>query len=215
MSEQGVGYWTAGIDPLPERSDRFAPGSLLAIVDANAVALRGWNYPHIPRNDPQGVLTLPGGGIAATVNWDRYHELWRFFPSGLFVHRWQLREDDTSYRGTLHFVAAIYTLVEVFEFARRLYGQEESVEQVAIRISLTGVLNRAGSGDDLSDLPYHLRAKSDAFLHEVIVSRVDLAVDSAGPSVLAAEALFGQLGFAGISLNFIEDRVKRFLGGLR
>jgi hypothetical protein len=216
MSNDGTqGYWTAGISPIPEKADRFSQQELENVLESNAVALRGWNYPHISRRDPQSVLALPGGGITASTDWERYKEVWRFYPSGLFVHRWRVREDGTGYRGTLHFVAAIYTLVEVFEFGRRLYGNDASVNEVAFQVSLNGALGRRGSGDDFSDLPVNLEAKRDLFEYSAGLTRSDLAADVVSPSVRAAEALFGQLGFVGISTTFIEDRVKRFLGGLR
>ena len=89
------------------------------------MALRGWNYPHIPRSEPpQGIGGLPDGGIEAVTATGRYQEVWRLHPSGLFTHRWCLREDSTGYSGTINVVAAVYTVAEVFEFGRRLYQED-------------------------------------------------------------------------------------------
>ena len=155
MTDGTVAYWTAGIAPAPRDEKRFPRGlQLVEIVAERAVALRGWNYPHIPRNDPpQGIVTRPNGGIEATTDTMQYHEVWRLHPDGLFTHRWRLREDGTAFKGTIHFVAAIYTVAEVFEFGRRLYRDDETISAVTFKIALEDVMNRSGSGTTSTTCP--------------------------------------------------------------
>lgn len=208
--------WTVAIAPLPRADRRFPPSlpELVRVIDDHAVALRGWNYPHVPHRDPQSILGLEDGGIEAHVDaLDRYKEVWRIHPSGLFTHRWRVREDGTAYRGSIHFVATIYTVTEVFEFGRRLYGGDDSVEAVAFRLHLEGVLGRPGSGDDVVDLPYHQKAQRNECRFELSVARADLAVDVKSPASEAAASLFAQLGFTDISRSFVESRVENLLGG--
>ena len=121
-----------------------SPERLVQLVRDRSVALRGWNYPHVPRNEPpQGVTGLPDGGIEAVTATGRYQEVWRLHPSGLFTHRWRLREDGTGYQGTINVVAAVYTVAEVFEFGRRLYQEDTTVDTVTFRITLEDVLSLA------------------------------------------------------------------------
>ena len=215
MMEGTVAYWSAGIAPAPLGEQRFPHGrQLVQIVMERAVALRGWNYPHVPRNEPpQGVVPLPDGGIEATTDTMQYHEVWRLHPSGLFTHRWRLREDGTAYKGTIHFLAAINTVTEVFEFGRRLYRDDQTVSAVTFRIALEGVLHREGSGDSLDDLPYGARAVRDVASHSVEVARAELVGGILAPGVEAAASLFGQLGFTGISREFIKHKAQEFLSG--
>jgi hypothetical protein len=187
---------------------------LVDIVAQRAVALRGWNYPHIPREEPpQGIVTLADGGVEATTDVRQYHEVWRLHPNGLFTHRWRLREDGTGYKGTIHFVAAIYSVAEVFEFGRRLFRDDETVSAVTFRVALEDVLQRTGSGDSLDDLPYGVPAMRNEATHSIAVPRAELAAGVLGATVDGAESLFGQLGFMDIGRGFIEAKAQRFLSG--
>lgn len=213
--DRDYAYWSAGVVPGPLIERRLASGrQLVELVETHAVALRGWNYPHIPKNEPpEGIVWLPDGGIEATTKVWQYHEVWRLHPSGLFTHRWRLREDGTSYRGTIHVVAAIYTVAEIFEFGRRLYRDDETVTQVMFWIRLEGVLGRSVSGDASYGEPFTGRAVRDHATHSVAMPRVDLLPGVLAGSVDAAESLFGQLGLSDIPRAFIEHTVKQFLSG--
>jgi hypothetical protein len=185
---------------------------LVELVAMRAVALRGWNYPHIPRDaPPQGLAWLPDGGVEAITDVWQYHEVWRMHPSGLFTHRWRLREDGTRFSGTLHVVAAIYTVAEIFEFGRRLYRDDETVTEVAFRIELQGVLGRPASGDPSEDFPG--RAIHNEATYSVALPRADLVGGVLAASDDASDSLFGQLGFPDITRVFIEETAKRFLSG--
>jgi hypothetical protein len=206
-------YWSAGIAPGPSRDRRLPSGrQLVELVAVRAVTLRGWNYPHIPRNaPPQGLAWLPDGGVEATTDVWQYHEVWRMHPSGLFAHRWRLREDGTGFSGTLHVVAAIYTVAEIFEFGRRLYRDDETVTEVAFWIGLQGVLDRPASGDTPED--FEGRAIRNEATHSVALPRADLGGGVLAASVDAADSLLGQLGFTDVRRAFIEEAAKRFLSG--
>jgi hypothetical protein len=178
------------------------------------VALRGWNYPHVPRNDPpQGVTRLPDGGIQAVTATMQYQEVWRLHPSGLFTHRWRMREDGTGYQGTINVVAAIYTVAEVFEFGRRLYQEDTSVDTVTFRITLEDVLGRPASGDSINDPVSGEQARQNVARYVAVVPRPDLAAGILEPAAAAAERFFSELGFTSASRGFIEDKARAFLAG--
>ncbi len=213
MSQEQAASWSAAIAPSPLIDERFPSARLLDIVEKNCVALRGWNFPHIPRRDPQAVLSLDDGGIEAKVDAMQYQEIWRFHPSGLYTHRWRMREEGTSYQGTIHFVAAIYSVVEVFEFGRRLYRDDETVESVLFQIGLHNVFGRSGSGNTFEDLPYHLQAQRNQASYSTTVPRADLLAGIHEQSSVAVISLFGQLGFSEISGSFVRRKVQSFLDG--
>jgi hypothetical protein len=204
------GYWSVAIYPLPRVEGRFAPAQLIDRLGEASVALRGWNYPHISRHEED--FTYRGEWLEGRTSWERYQEVWRFHTDGLFIHRWRMREDGSSYRGTIHFVAAIYTVAEVWEFARRLYGQDESVESVRVRLELDNVGGRQGSGDSFEDLPYGVQARQNKFQYEATVRRLDLWANPRGAAVEMTTRLFRELGF-GISEAFIDRRTDDFLAG--
>jgi hypothetical protein len=216
MSDGVVAYWTAGIAPSPADDHRLPADTerLVRLVADRGVALRGWNYPHIPRSEPpQGMRGLPDGGIEAVTAIERYQEVWRLHPSGLFTHRWRLREDGTGYSGTISVVAAVYTVAEVFEFGRRLYQEDTTVQTVTFRITLDDVLGRPASGDSLNDPFAGERARQNASRYVAVLPRADLAAGILEPSAAAAESLFSQLGFTSPSRGFIEDKTRAFLAG--
>jgi hypothetical protein len=216
MSDGAVAYWTAGIAPSPADDHRLPAdtGRLVQLVADRSVALRGWTYPHIPRSEPpQGIGRLPDGGIEAITAIERYQEVWRLHPSGLFTHRWRLREDGTGYAGTISVVAAVYSVAEVFEFGRRLYQGDTTVQTVTFRITLDDVLGRPASSDVLNNPFSSERATQNTSRHIAELPRADLAAGILEPSAVAAESLFHQLGFTSPSRSFIEDKIRAFLAG--
>jgi hypothetical protein len=107
------------------------------------VALRGWNYPRVPRseNRRKGVTGL--------------------------------------------------TVAEVFEFGRRLYQEDTTVDAVTFRITIEDVLGRPASGDSINDPLSGDRARQNAARHAAELPRADLAAGILEPSAAAAGSLFG------------------------
>lgn len=134
-------------------------------------------------------------------------------PGRGFTHRWRLREDGSEYRGTIHLIAAVYTVAEVFEFGHRLYQEDASVSSVTFRIALEDVLNRPASGDSSEDPLYAVRARRNVAVHTAELPRADLAAGILGPSVAAAKSLFNHIGFTYVSRSFIENKTQEFLSG--
>ena len=132
-----VAHWRVRL--VPESAEkRFELSSDCREAAArSAVSLRGWDYPHIPYvvNETQTGAAVRGGW-EATVDWGPHREIWRLTQSGQFIHYRALGEDlvpALRTKGILDVPSAVYTLLEVFEFARRLtqlgpYGPNLDVE---------------------------------------------------------------------------------------
>jgi len=199
------------IAPLPLDERRFPVNRLVERLENSSVALRGWNYPHIPREP--GAISFGSGYVEGREQWAQYQEVFRFHVNGLFTHRWRMREDGTStYRGTIHFVSTIYTVAEIWLLARRLYGDDGSVDRIMVNIRLDNVLGRSGSGE-FEDLPYRQQAGRNWYESKRQLARIDLV---AGVSALAVEtsvALFTELGFHEISEGFVDRKTEAFLAG--
>lgn len=208
--EPEQGYWSVSIAPLPHEPARFTPASLEPAVEQASVSLRGWNFPHVPRDVAD--KGFREDYFWARTDWGQYVEQMRFHLDGLFTFRWRMREDGTTYRGSFHAVANIFTVAEIFEFARRLYGSREAVSGVAVEIRLEGVLDRPLSGDPAQNLPYQLRATENVFTFRTTLRRLDLLTDSASPSLMACQRMFAGLGYRGITDRFLADTINDFLG---
>lgn len=207
---QDFGYWTATILPLPRVERRFHPNQLVDLLGEAAVALRGWNFPHIPRE--AGGLDYQGDRVQGHTAWGQYQETWDFFTDGLFLQRWRMREDGTEYRGTIHLVATIYTITEVWELSRRLYGQNDTVEQVRVGIDLDNVGGRLGTWSTADDLPAGIHARHNRFQYKRTVPRVELFANPRDYAIETTSQLFRELGFP-ISDSYVRRRTEDFLAG--
>ncbi len=103
------------------------------IIEKTAVSLRGWSFPHIPRQDNDGSKRpySIGNGVEFYTVWDKFIEIFRFYQSGQFVARFALYEDTI---GELHgkpleagkyldFLSTIYKMTEIVLFIRNLMEQ--------------------------------------------------------------------------------------------
>ena len=141
------------------RGEQYNPQRLSTEVQCDellrrlVVRLRGWNYPHYPR---EGAIYGPNY-CEGTVDWEGHTEFWRFYQSGQFVHYLALREDwiaeDTWFMRDPRFAAiqpgsalfvinTIYTLTEVYEFLKRLTSHDVYGDAVTVSLELSPIDNR-------------------------------------------------------------------------
>ena len=143
---RGSGHWRVRI--LPESADqRFKlPSDCRDAIAASAVLLRGWDYPHVPiRNDEFHCQAPVHDGWEGMVDWDRHRELWRLMRSGQFIHYLALWEDiapEFRHDRVLSVSNAVFTVLEILEFARRLTGTAEYGTSIALEIDLVDVKDR-------------------------------------------------------------------------
>jgi hypothetical protein len=104
-------------------------------------------------------------------------------------------------------------VAEVFEFGRRLYQEDATVDTVTFRIAIEDVLGRPASGDSINDWLGGDQARQNVARYVAELPRADLAAGILEQSAAAAENLFGQLGFTSASRSFIEDKARAFLAG--
>ena len=131
------GYWLISIKPVGYTSARFKTiQRCREVAEKTTVVLRGWDYPHSPRDGP----TIKQDHVEGWVDWDAHKELWRLYRSGQFVHFLGLREDwyeEADWFGPVHPevkpgtilepIHAVLTLTEVFEYFARLARLEERI----------------------------------------------------------------------------------------
>ncbi len=146
-SIRGIGHWRVRI--IPESAEqRFAlPSDCRDAAARSAVERRAWDYPHIPLvpNDFQYGDLLPDGWQVVTAL-ERHRELWRLMRSGQFIHYLALWEDlDPEFASgrILSVSGAVYTLVEIVEFCRRLTRTTEYGAAIDLEIDLANTRDRS------------------------------------------------------------------------
>lgn len=144
------GYWRVGFCPLTFERERIHPlPKCNEVVEKAVVRLRGWDYPHLPK---EGAVA-GANYVEGVVDWEMHKEMWRMYQSGQFVHYKVLQEDWTAESdlwrerkikpGTiLSVIAAVYVVTEAFEFVRRVVKQGYYEEGVEVTVGLHNTQNR-------------------------------------------------------------------------
>jgi len=165
--------------------------------------LRGWPLPDV------GTIERFDDAIGSASDWGQHHERWRFACSGLFVYAFRLSSDENpDYRGDLLVRDVLYTLTEITEFAKRLYGDDSTVESIALTVDLKGL-----EGRRLVDGPNVFAAyRHPSFARAATLDRTRL-VSAADQIALewTRELLFA-MGYGG-DRNVLEERQTEFLAG--
>lgn len=161
-------YWEINIHPYSYDSKLIkSRAELKEIVRNSIVELRGWNYPHFrdKEGEPYPVLN----GIEKYIDWENHIELWRMTLSGNFYHLLGLREDWTEnleYRNLwsrgdelkdkkiLGVLGALYTIVEIFEFAKRLTLKGLFQNFIIVSIKLYDLIDRELYIDSYDRVPF-------------------------------------------------------------
>src|SRR6266516_1867616 len=145
------GYWRVNIRPSVFIAERAALRDLEAIARDAVVQLRGWDYPHFPRDGvTRGNDFIEAATEAAFIS---HLEVWRLYQSGQFIHVFSMREDwveGTPMPGLgnvkpgtlLSYESTLYTITEIFLFAARLAQRMALGPEVIVEYSLVDLLNR-------------------------------------------------------------------------
>lgn len=150
------GYWEVIITP-QIHSPKLVPDRTTCkdLVSKNSVQLRGWDYPHIPRgNQDHQKIYFGADHCEAFLDWGNHKEVFRFYQSGQFIHYLALFEDwiavdkvgemfgarggrwDNLKPGeVVDVIGAVYTITEIYEFARRM-ASGSNIYDSGIRIDI-------------------------------------------------------------------------------
>lgn len=193
-----TGYWRVIIRPTIFEERRIPTiAECWRILEEAKVSLRGWDYPHLDRDD----RGRSADSIQSGSTFGNHVEYWRFFQSGQFVHHFGFREDRVrpTWPGRwgnpaqivsmqprqLHVLSTLYTFTEILTFARNLAyrGVLEPVADITIELyELEGRVLTAPFDRDLDD---RFRATTDRISWHVsllattlLASATDLALDA-------------------------------------
>lgn len=186
------GTWTIAMEPFPVHQERISPSTLEGRIREASVLLRGWDFPHLGK-DYHHIQD----GLEGEINWTQHHERWRLRTSGLFTYAGKIKEDYTDrYRNKLSAVSTLWFLTEVWEFSRRLYGLDSSVDQIRVSLELDGLRDRGllvdspGSDWGITGKPSPVAE----FRKDKTLSRRELMSSSREVALAWSDSLFHAMG---------------------
>jgi hypothetical protein len=211
------GHWHVIIRPTQFDPKRIKSLSELEqIFDEAHVQLRGWDYPHSPRDGK----SRHSDYIEGTADWESYHELWRLYQSGQFVHFFSMREDwwaesalgriDIKPGEVLSLLSTLYSLTEIFTFGARLAEAALLGPEVAVAYKLVRLEGRQLQVFDDRRVPLEPWRKAAADLHafgdEIVLPTSQLIATYNELAVDQARAVFERFDWSPPREMVVEDQ---------
>ena len=221
-------HWRVNIKPDQFKKDAFSSLSeCWDIIEALKVSLRGWDFPHINRNQ----IINSDDWIASYSDFEGHFEYWRFYQSGQFIflnkfkevdyHEELLHEapkrifgftGDTKCTGFNDITLMLYFITEVFELASRLARKISISNSMIIRIEMHDIKDRVLiTTVQLSELHRIYRASVSSLEKEWQLSFQDLIANSAEIAINAVAWFFERFNWQKIPLNVIKEQQQKFL----
>lgn len=219
------GYWRIVVRPQSFVEERLEYASLLDVIGSTSVRIRGWDFPHLGREDE---IERQKDYVGTRVTWSSYREYWRFYRSGQFVYLGGIHTDwlDSSAWGEapsgwkpgadLSVEDTVHRFTEVFELAKRLSLSEAGDDSMRVSVELYGLKgrkltlgpSRAGFFDDrIADMDHF--SLDDGFQREELVSDARELAQGWASEVFQR---FGWTPDAGV-LGSFQDELRKFFGG--
>ena len=185
-------------------------GKCLEIIQKTKLSLRGWDYPHLGREEHRA---YGNNWIASWSDFMGHNEYWRFFQSGQFVHLFSVREaTEPDFRqhvqerygrinweeipGFLSILNFVYTATEIFEFAARLCEASVYEGRLTIDIRLKGIKGFILIFTDWDrEVDEYYSAGSNELGHSWEIGTSDLIAESLKHSLNAIEWFFERFGW--------------------
>jgi hypothetical protein len=223
------GHWRINFQPLTVLEDKLPLSVCRETVEKNAIRLRGWDYPHIPRkNDDKGGQLPCGEYHESWTDWWNHIEFWRMYRSHQFLHYLALREDwlaesdwskelaKTILPGmALGTGGTIFQITEIFEFLSRLGRDNVYPTGARVDISLENTKERALWVDDPQRMPFFDLKQTGA--NKIDIRREVTADDFLSKSSEIAQSviieIFEHFGWANVSAQNIRQQQEQLLAG--
>lgn len=204
-------HWRVNFRPLHYNEELIPSISeCLNIVRKSKLSLRGWDYPHISREDQLG---YGNNSIDSWVDFSGHIEYWRFYQSGQYIHLFAVKEeanlgfkehvksnlismDWTKIPGFISILNFIYSMTEIFEFAARLCERSVYEGSLTIDIQLRGIKGFILLYTDWDrEVDNLYQTGSDILGHAWSVDTDVLIADSSNQSLNAISWFFERFGW--------------------
>lgn len=176
-------YWTVEFFPAEFIGNALEFREIPQILDRASVKYRGWDYPHITREnieDRQECYPMENTYYEGWIDWSLFKERWRVYKSGKFVHLFGVTEQwwdeyeavfaENPYPDLepkyIDVPNVVYKVTEMVEFIHNFANAIEGVDNFIFRVKLHGVANNELKTFDRSRIPLSMSYKNRS---EVIV----------------------------------------------
>jgi len=144
------------------------------IIKNTSVQLRGWDYPHFPKQsfEHQNIY-VSGDKIEAWVDYDYHKEVWRLYNTGQFLHLFSLGEDwlmESHWSsgelkkipsGTVLSIEwSIFLITEIYYFIKNLIEAGLYKNEIILEMIIVGTKNRELTIFDPMRMPFIENYKS-------------------------------------------------------
>jgi hypothetical protein len=146
-----IGNMKVIFEPTIYSENRIQKKDLQDVLEKTQVSMRGWSFPHIPREDrddgkrPYSI----GNGVEFYTSWQDMTEIFRLYQSGQFLAKFALREDTLGevygkkleVGKYLDFLGFIYKVTEIVSFIKNLIDNTD-IEGGRLTIEINKVMDR-------------------------------------------------------------------------
>jgi hypothetical protein len=223
------GYWRINFQPRKLLAEKLSLADCRELIEKNALSLRGWDYPFIPRKQDNQQGGLPSGEFfEAWIDWWNHIEYWRSYRSHQFLHYLALREDwfaESDWSQELAKKIApgqaigtggtIWQITEVFEFLSRLGRSDFYPSGASVSLTLENTEGRQLWVDDPHRMPFmetkSTGAKAIEITREVLPSEFATGGAEIARSVIIE--FFDHFGWNQVSPENIRLQQEQMLAG--
>lgn len=223
-------HWRILVRPADYKSARLhtLPDCMAAVEQAQ-VRLRGWSFPHLPRNSEQ--QESGQDYVAAGSDFMSHLEYWRFYQSGQFLGLYSVREaTEAGWADKLHSTARghygrnaslasgyfdllnfMYNVAEVYEFASRLCqrGIHDGPDEIEI-----GIVKAKGFGLLAGPMRYwdeQYTLSVDELFFKDLRECADLVSGGAEPALESSLWFFERFGWLEPPVEVLRSDIQKFL----
>lgn len=146
-------YWQIEIFPAEFNENAINFRDIQSIVSQAAVQYRGWDYPHIVREniaDRQLCYPVDNTYYEAWIDWSIHKEIWRAYKSGKFTHLFAVHEQwfdehEAVFSGSpypdlehkyLDVVNVVFKVTEILEFVRGYINSFAEIDNFVFRLKI-------------------------------------------------------------------------------
>lgn len=228
------GYWRIVFEPLEYDERKISLSDCKELVEKNAIHLRGWDYPHVPRRIGDDTALEPGDNYwQGWLDWEgeNHKEFWRIYQSGQFIHYLGLREDwlndfqiesmwerrSLSYKPgeALGVVATTYQITEIFEFLSRLMSDGVYEGGVKVSISLNNTQDRCLVIEQFQRVGFSMPRKtsSQTITFKGQYTQEKISTSARDQALDAIVYFFERFGWNPPNIEVIKGDQEKFLAG--
>ncbi|MBY0504552.1 MAG: hypothetical protein K2X03_11610 [Bryobacteraceae bacterium] len=223
-SINAASHWHVVMHPKSFQADRIPTlGHLWTTMEGCSVGLRGWDYPHVDRENRRNGPDW----ISSWCDYAGKREYWKFFQSGQFAHVLAFNEDsppgaaaaafqragirakDAS--GIVEVVELIYRTTEIFEFASRLALRTRIDCPMSFKISLVGTGGRLLTKQSAPFWGYKYLASEPNLEYSREVPLDELVGESANLAIECASWFFDRFGWHDQSIPGLKEQQRKLL----